>query len=243
MNVMAVIPARLASTRLEAKVLLDIAGKPMIQYVFESVKESSLIDGIVIACDDERVMKVVQDFGAKAVMTSKDHLSGSDRIAEVVRDEDVDIVVNVQGDEPLIEAGAIDDLVRAITSDENCPMATLIKPIEDSNDIDNPNVVKVIVDCQGDAIYFSRSRIPFNRGTNSGVYYKHLGIYIYRKEFLMKYISLPVSVLEQTESLEQLRVIEAGYKIKTVITTMEIIGVDTREDLERVKKEIENRKG
>ncbi|MFT5169914.1 MAG: 3-deoxy-manno-octulosonate cytidylyltransferase (CMP-KDO synthetase) [Candidatus Omnitrophota bacterium] len=238
MNIIGVIPARWASTRFKGKVLADIAGKPMIQHVYERVLKSSLLSDVIIACDDDKVLEVCNGFGAKVVMTRIDHPSGSDRIAEVVKDLDVDVVINVQGDEPLIDAQVIDDLARVFKKDAECSMATVIKAIDEIEDLNNPNVVKVVTDCNGYALYFSRSMIPYNRESIQRTSFKHLGIYAYRKDFLMTYITMPVSGLEEAECLEQLRVLEAGYRIKTVITEMKTLGVDTPEDLEKVKQVI-----
>ncbi|MEW5895711.1 MAG: 3-deoxy-manno-octulosonate cytidylyltransferase [Candidatus Omnitrophota bacterium] len=236
-----VIPARWASTRFPGKVLADLNGKPMIYYVWRQARKSSLLQDVIIACDAEHVEKACKAFGAKAVMTSSEHQSGTDRIAEAVRNVDADIVVNIQGDEPLISPDVIDRLAaELINADKHCPVATVIKRIDDEADVANPNVVKVVVDCNGYALYFSRHGIPYHRSRKewgSGtVYFKHLGIYAYRKNFLMGFHSLPVSFLEEAEKLEQLRVLEAGLKIKTITTESETLGVDTPEDLERVAR-------
>ncbi len=236
MKTLGVIPARWASTRLEGKVLVDISGRPMIQHVWERAKQSKKLDEVIIACDEDKVIEVAESFGAKAVMTSKDHSSGSDRIAEVVKDLDFDVIVNIQGDEPLLHSSVIDDLAEALLSDTSCSMATVIKVINKKEEIDNPNVVKVVVDDQMNALYFSRSVIPFNRDNEDIEYYKHLGIYAYRKDFLFTYKDLSKSKLEKAEKLEQLRVLESGYKIKTVFTDVETIGVDTAEDVARVEE-------
>ncbi len=237
MKIIGVIPARWGSTRFEGKVLAEIHGKPMLQHVFERAKKSRALNDVIIACDDERILKAANAFGAKAVMTSPKHPSGTDRIAEAVRSLKVDIVVNIQGDEPLIQPKVINDLVKALQKDKSCVMATTIKAVTDESDLNNPNVVKAVVDKNNVALYFSRSCIPFNRGAQAWKnvkYYKHLGLYAYRKSFLMKFMDLPKSALETAERLEQLRVLEAGYKIKTIETTVDTIGVDTPEDLVRV---------
>jgi 3-deoxy-manno-octulosonate cytidylyltransferase (CMP-KDO synthetase) len=238
MKTIGVIPARLGSTRLKAKVLMPIAGKPMIQHVWERSKKSKKLDGLLIACDDDEIIKTANSFGAKAVLTRKDHPSGTDRIAEAVAKLDVDVVINIQGDEPLIHPSIIDDLIDVFDKNKDCVMATVIKPIRAKEELDNPNIVKVVVDNQKDAIYFSRAVIPYNRDQKSLgelKYYKHLGIYGYRKSFLMMFKDLKKSYLEQVEQLEQLRALEAGYKIKTVVTEHETISVDTKEDLARVE--------
>ena len=240
MKSIGVIPARWASTRFPGKVLADLKGRPMIYYVWNQAKKASL-DEVIIACDEEQVLKACQGFGAKAMMTSKDHASGTDRIAEAVKDIDAEIVVNIQGDEPLISPKVIDDLYSALAEAENCPMATVIKRIDCQEDVENPNIVKAIVDHEGFALYFSRFGIPFNREKarfEDLDYFKHLGIYAYRKDFLIRFKDLPSSKLEQIEKLEQLRVLEPGYRIKTIQTSFETIGVDTPEDLERVARQM-----
>ena len=238
MDVIGIIPARYSSTRFEGKVLVDIAGKPMIRHVWERAKEALLLEDLIIACDDERVAKVAEDFGAKAVMTAKAHASGTDRLCEVINPLDVKIVINIQGDEPLIHPTMIDDVARALLGDSSISMATVIKRIEEPQVISDPNVVKVVIDKNNFALYFSRSPIPFHaKGSeiNSPVYFKHIGLYGYTKDFLFTYKNLPVSNLEKIERLEQLRVLEEGFGIKVIETKYDTIGVDTPEDLERVK--------
>ncbi|OGX39523.1 MAG: 3-deoxy-manno-octulosonate cytidylyltransferase [Omnitrophica WOR_2 bacterium RIFCSPLOWO2_12_FULL_50_9] len=238
MRIVGVIPARWASTRFKGKVLAKIQDRPMIQHVWERAKESRLLDEVLIACDDERVLQAAQAFGAKAVLTSPDHPSGTDRVAEAVKNCPAKIVINIQGDEPLIRHQVIDDLAEALIEDEACLMATVIKAIETQEELENPNVVKVVIDREKNAIYFSRLPIPYDRekaGTGTIRYYKHLGIYAYRKDFLMALTQMPKSLLERAEQLEQLRALEAGVRIKTILTDMETIGVDTPEDLARVE--------
>ncbi len=236
MKIIGVIPARWASTRFEGKVLADIAGKPMLQHVWERVSQSKLLDEVIIACDNDNVKMVAEDFGAKVVLTSKEHTCGTDRIAEVVNSIDVEIVLNIQGDEPLIDSKSIDDLIAAISEDKSCNMATMIRPMTDVKEIENPNIVKVITDAKGNAIYFSRAKIPYERDERKAVFYKHFGIYAFRKKFLFQFRDLPRGKLEEIEKLEQLRVIENGYKIKTVIAQNDSIGVDTPEDLKKIEK-------
>ena len=210
----------------------------MLQHVWERARKSKLLGSVLIACDDERIMKAAEEFGAKAVMTSKKHISGTDRIAEAVGPLAVKVVVNIQADEPLVSPKVIDHLVQAIVDDKNCMMATAVKAIETRDELENPNVVKVVIDQNRDALYFSRSVIPFNRDKQKFDdinYYKHLGLYAYRKEFLLKFKDLPKSHLESVEKLEQLRVLESGYKIKTIETNIDTIGVDTPEDLKKVE--------
>ncbi|MCK5580542.1 MAG: 3-deoxy-manno-octulosonate cytidylyltransferase [Candidatus Omnitrophica bacterium] len=245
MNIIAAIPARWASTRFEGKVLADLNGKPMIQHVWEQAKKANLLDDVFILCDDERVFDAAQGFGANVLMTSTGHASGTDRIAKALRHASAKIVVNIQGDEPLIDPQVIDALAQGLVDDKDASMATVVKLLESREDLDNPNVVKVVVDQNKNALYFSRSPIPFNRDKkdfSEVICYKHLGLYAYRKEFLDVWKDLPESILEQTEKLEQLRVLEAGYKIKTVLTEHETIGVDSPEDLERVAQLVKREK-
>ncbi|MDP8266116.1 MAG: 3-deoxy-manno-octulosonate cytidylyltransferase [Candidatus Aceula meridiana] len=238
MKVIGVIPARYGSTRLKGKVLINIFGKPLIQHVWEKAKQAKMIDEVIIATDSEKVKGVCQGFGARVVLTSKDCQSGSDRIAEAVKDIQAAIIVNIQGDEPLMDPGAMDDLVKCLIKESRASVATVIKRLENRREVDNPNVVKVVICKDHYALYFSRSRIPFNRDGEKFtklLYYKHLGIYAYRKSFLIGFNKLPASRLEGIEKLEQLRILESGYAIKTVITDKDSIGVDTAEDLKRVK--------
>lgn len=241
MKTIGVIPARYGSTRFKAKVLADLCGKPLIQHVWERARKSKKLDDLLIACDDQRIFDAAKKFKANVVLTSKDHPSGSDRIAEAVAKRNVDLVVNIQGDEPLIDPRVIDALVKALENDKNSSMATVIKKIERREELNNPNVVKVVVDKDFYALYFSRSLIPYQRDAERVEYWKHLGIYAYRKDFLLKFKDLPKSRLEKIEQLEQLRALENGFKIKAIITDSETIGVDTAEDLKRVKKILSKR--
>lgn len=239
MDVIGIIPARYSSVRFEGKVLADIFGKPMIQHVWERAKQSLLLEDLVIACDDERVADVAKVFGAKVVLTAKGHSSGTDRISEVVNPLDVKIVINIQGDEPLIHPMMIDAVVQALIDDHEISLATLMKKIEDPKELDDPHVVKVAVDKNNFALYFSRAKIPYladNSLVKSPVYYKHIGLYGYTKDFLFIYKNLPPSNLEKIEQLEQLRVLEEGFRIKVIETKYDTIGVDTPEDLEKVKQ-------
>ena len=238
MKIIGIIPARWGSTRFEGKVLANIAGKPMLQHVYERAKQAKLLDGVLIACDDERIFKACEKFGARTVLTSSNHPSGTDRIAEAAKKISCGLVINIQGDEPLIKPSVIDDLARAMMEERVAPVGTLIKKIENKQEIENPNIVKVIVDQHKYALYFSRAVIPYPRDQKDfeGItYYKHLGIYAYRKDFLLNFKNLPKSKLEEIEKLEQLRMLEAGYKIKTILTDVETMGVDTPEDLEKVE--------
>ncbi|MDP3790347.1 MAG: 3-deoxy-manno-octulosonate cytidylyltransferase [Candidatus Omnitrophota bacterium] len=235
MNVIGVIPARFSSARFAGKVLADLGGKPVVQHVWENARKSKMLDDLIIATDDERVLKAAENFGAKAVYTSPDQPSGSDRLIEVVNPLDVKVVVNVQGDEPMIRPEMIDDLARAVLDNKDVYMATLAKKIEDKTEISNPNVVKVVRDKNGFALYFSRSIIPYPRYDTISAYYKHIGLYAYTKDFLFQFKNLPKSYLEMTEGLEQLRVLESGYKIKVIETKFDTVGIDTPEDLEKAR--------
>jgi 3-deoxy-manno-octulosonate cytidylyltransferase (CMP-KDO synthetase) len=240
-NVVGVIPSRYASQRLPAKPLIDLLGKTMVQRVYEQAKQAHLVDRVVVATDDERIEKVVLDFGGDVVLTSPDIASGSDRVAAVASHSDGDIFVNIQGDEPLIAPEMIDQAVRLLLEDTFAPVGTLVRKIKTTGDLMNPNVVKVILDQHMYGLYFSRSPIPHirdevsvTRWLEKHTFYQHIGMYVFRKEFLMHYAQLPVSLLEKAEKLEQLRILEAGYKIKTGLTDCESIPIDTPEDIDRV---------
>ncbi|MEI8011003.1 MAG: 3-deoxy-manno-octulosonate cytidylyltransferase [Candidatus Omnitrophota bacterium] len=237
MKAVGIIPARWASTRLPGKALVPIAGKSMLRRVWERASAARELSDVIIACDEQRVLDAAVAFGAHAVMTKIDHPSGSDRVAEAAAGTDAGIIVNIQCDEPLIQPGLIDALVLDLKADPGCVLATPVKRISGVEEFHNPNVVKVVVDRNCCALYFSRAPIPFKRdgAADTGKYFKHLGIYAYRREFLFEFCRWPKSFLEQEEALEQLRVLEAGFKIKTVETSMEAIGVDTREDVIRVE--------
>ncbi len=245
MRTVGVIPARYGSTRLKGKVLADIFGKPLIQHVWERASEAKLLDDLFIAVDNEHVKNVCEGFGAKTVMTDKSCLSGSDRIAQAVKDIDAGIVINIQGDEPMLNASIIDGLVDVLKKNKEVQMSTAVVKMKESKDAQDPNVVKAIVDRKGYAIYFSRAALPFDReGDGKEIeYFKHLGFYGYRKVFLLGFKDLPLSKLEQAEKLEQLRVIEAGYKIKVIETEFDTIAVDTQEDLQKVKKALKKAGG
>lgn len=232
-KILGVIPARFASTRFPGKALASLAGKPILQHVFERASMARYLTRVVIATDDDRIADVARDFRAPVRMTRTDHESGTDRVAEVASAEDCSLIVNIQGDEPLIDPAAIDAAVLALIEDEEAPMGTLKKRIEDKAEIDNPNVVKVVTGLNGDAIYFSRSPIPFHRSEQE-IYFKHIGLYIYRRAFLLGYSDLPIGPLEKAEKLEQLRALENRYRIRVAETEYESLGVDTPEDLQRV---------
>ena len=234
-KILGVIPARFSSTRFPGKVLVPIAGRPMLQHVWERASRSVYITSVVIATDDERVRESAAGFGARVRMTRADHPSGTDRVAEVARDDDAEIVVNIQGDEPLIDPAAIDAAVRPLIEDPDLVMSTLGKRIEDAREVGDPNVVKVVAGRNGDAICFSRCAIPFDRDKTGCVpHFKHIGLYAYRRDFLLAYPGLPVGPLETAERLEQLRALENGYRIRVVETGYDSLGVDTPGDLERV---------
>jgi len=219
-------------------------GKPMLQHVWERAKQSRMLDELIIACDDEIIVRAAEKFGAKVVLTSKEHTCGTDRISEVVNPLDVKVVINIQGDEPLIHPLMIDSIARELLEEPSINMATISKKIEDSIQVFDPNVVKVVVDKNNFALYFSRAPIPFlspNADIEQVTYYKHIGLYGYTKDFLFTYKNLPASNLEKTEKLEQLRVLSEGFKIKVIETSFETVGVDTPEDLEKVKEKM--RKG
>ncbi len=231
-----IIPARYGSSRLEGKPLLKVAGKPVIQWVYEKAMQAQLADMIIVATDDKRIYDAVVAFGGVAEMTSVNHKCGSDRIREVVdRHPEISYIVNLQGDEPLIEPSAIDEVARNVKEDANADISTLVRVLKDEDEINNPNLVKCVRDKNGFALYFSRSKIPYERNTISGEFYGHLGIYGYKREALIKMTSLEQAPLEKTESLEQLRALENGMKIKTSVVDFVPVGIDTAQDLERFK--------
>ena len=239
-----IIPARYGSTRFPGKPLADLWGKPIIQHVWERARQSRLAGRVIIATDDERIAAVARGFGAEVAMTRADHPSGTDRVAEVARALDADIVVNVQGDEPIIDPAHIDATVAPLTADPTIPMGTLCCPIEEIAELANPNVVKVVLDRRGFALYFSRLPIPFVRDERARACpersrrvarYRHLGLYVYRRDFLLSLAGLAPTPLEQAERLEQLRVLEHGHRIRVVIVDRASPGVDTPADLERLR--------
>jgi 3-deoxy-manno-octulosonate cytidylyltransferase (CMP-KDO synthetase) len=238
MNVIAIIPARYASTRFPAKALAMLGGKPIIQHVYERVLASNLFNNIVVATDHAAITDAVQAFGGKAIMTSDKHQSGSDRIAEAAKHfPNARLILNVQGDEPLIDTNSLADLIRVFKQDETVQMASLMTPISDSAMLSNPNIVKVVTDVNGNALYFSRSCIPFNRDADVGiVYFRHIGVYAYRAETLARFVALPQSPLEKTEKLEQLRALENGISIRMVKTEYQGIGIDTPSDLKQMEE-------
>lgn len=235
MKVLGVIPARYQSSRLPGKPLQMIGDKPMIQWVYEAVSKASLLDEIIVATDDERIFKAVKQFGGKVEMTSNAHPTGTDRLAEVAARNEADLIINIQGDEPLIKGEVIDSVIKPLLDDDSLVMTTAKSRLEDEHDIQDPSVVKVVSNDAGEALYFSRSPIPYPRNAEKAVYWKHIGLYGYRRDFLLSYIKMPQSSLELAESLEQLRALSNGYRIKVVEVADDSIGVDTPEDLERVR--------
>mgnify|MGYP000869920334 FL=1 len=241
MKVLCIIPARYASTRLPGKPLRDIAGKPMIVRVYERAIRAQRVHEVVVATDDERIRAAVEEHGGNAVMTRADHATGTDRLAEVAAQRpDCDLIINVQGDEPLIDPTVIDALVAPFEHDTALMMATAKTEITDAAEMENPNNVKVVADRTGNALYFSRACIPYARNAGAKVY-KHIGIYAYRRDFLLAYAKMAQTELECSESLEQLRALENGYRIRVVETDAVFIGVDTEEDLAAVNAEYQRR--
>jgi 3-deoxy-manno-octulosonate cytidylyltransferase (CMP-KDO synthetase) len=240
MSVVCIIPSRYQSSRFEGKPLADLCGKPMIQHVYERVLTSRIVTFAAVATDDERIAEAVGKFGGKAIMTSSSHRSGTDRISEAVSIlglGDQDIIVNIQGDQPIFESVQIDEVVKPLIDDPGIPMSTLIYKIIREEEIHHPNAVKVVFDKDLFAVYFSRATIPFVRDAGQEVsYYKHHGIYAYRKSFLDVFTKLPEGKLERLEALEQLRALENGYRIKLAVTSYDSVEVDTPAELERVRR-------
>jgi len=236
-----VIPARYASTRLHGKLILPevraVTGRYIIEHVYQNVRQAKRIHKVIVATDNQLIYDIVKGFGGEVEMTSRSHTSGTDRIAEVAGHLDADVIVNVQGDEPEVHANMIDQVIDTLVEDKETVMATLANIIKDATELANPNVVKVVLDNRGYALYFSRSQIPYVRDGKDPInepgvtFLKHLGMYAYRREFLLRYSKLPASVLESAEKLEQLRALSNGYKIKVAITNYTSRGIDTREDL------------
>ncbi|MFW6001023.1 MAG: 3-deoxy-manno-octulosonate cytidylyltransferase [Halanaerobium sp.] len=239
----AVIPARYDSKRFPAKALAEIDGKAMVVRVMEAVSRSDLIEEVIVATDDLKIKKAVESAGGKAVMTSQDHTTGTDRIAEAAKNLDAELIVNVQGDEPLIKAETIAEAIKPFKNEPDLKMSTLRRKLN-AEAADNPDIVKVIVDKDDNALYFSRAALPFYRDTDSAEkrYYQHIGLYVYKKDFLLEYSAMQSTPLERAESLEQLRVLENGYKIKVVETEAKLIGVDRKEDIGLVEEELKKRK-
>jgi 3-deoxy-manno-octulosonate cytidylyltransferase (CMP-KDO synthetase) len=249
LNVWAVVPARYASNRLPGKPLVSLAGKPMIQHVWERVRRAQEVSRVLVATDDERIRRAVTDFGGEAVMTRAEHRSGTERLAEVAASaasSGAEILVNVQGDEPLIEPAAVDAAVAILLEDSSVEVATLAVPIARPGDVMDPNVVKVVLDFEGNALYFSRAPIPWIRDTAGGgagfdppagsTHLKHLGLYVYRRSALLEFPTFPLGELEKLEQLEQLRWLENGYRIRVAETSYDSVSVDVAEDVARVEK-------
>jgi 3-deoxy-manno-octulosonate cytidylyltransferase (CMP-KDO synthetase) len=241
-KVVAIIPARYHSNRFEGKPIAPILGKPMIQHVYERAKSVDILSRVAVATDDERIADCVRSFGGEVVMTSKDHVSGTDRLAEAATILDIpeqDIVVNIQGDQPLFAPEVIGQVATPLLEDPALPMSTLIYRIVRPEEINDPNHVKTVFDRNGMALYFSRASIPFQRSpeqdSSTPTYYKHLGFYGYRKGFLLTYVGLPEGEWERFEKLEQLRALEYGYRIKVILTEHDSVEVDTLQDLKRVE--------
>ena len=238
-GVVAVIPARWASSRFPGKPLHPIAGKPLVRRVWERVRLAEAVDRVIIATDSQQIADAVSKFGAEVIMTSPNHESGTDRIAEVARKlENVSHIINVQGDEPMVEPMLVDLLARTMVQDASIDMITSAVPFEFGEDICNPHAVKVVLDCNGNALYFSRSPVPYTRDAapeTTARYLKHQGLYGYSLDFLFKFVSWPPSSLEKREQLEQLRALENGAKIRVITTRHSSLGVDTPDDAERVE--------
>jgi len=238
-KVVVVIPARYGSTRLPGKPLVQLAGKPMIQRVYERAKLAKQANQVIVATDDERIVKAVEAFGGEARMTRTDHRTGTERVAEVAAHVEGDIFVNVQGDEPLLDPAAVDTAVASLLEEPVASISTVATPIKTPGDIMDPNVVKTVLDFDGNALYFSRAPIPWVRDTASKTlvrHLKHLGLYVFQREALLEYATLPQGELERIEQLEQLRWMENGWKIRVAEVEHDAVSVDVPEDVERVEK-------
>lgn len=241
MKLIAMIPARYGATRFPAKLMQDLCGKPVIVHTYQRVADTNLFDQVYVVTDDDRIENAIREVGGKVIRSQKEHNSGSDRLAEASKDLEVDIIVNVQGDEPFTNKENLQKVIDIFANDpqKNIAVASLMERITHPDDIANPNNVKVVVNKFNEALYFSRSVIPFPRDTNTKVpYYKHIGIYAYRKDALQQFTQLPPSLLEETEKLEQLRYLENGFKIRLAVTDIPTIGIDTPEDLEKARQRL-----
>ena len=239
--ILAVIPARYGATRFPGKPLASLHGKPMVQHVYEQVAKAKQVDEVIVATDDDRIIDAIERAGGAAMLTSATARSGTERVAEVARARSASVIINVQGDEPLIHPEMVDQLAEFLERHAAVPMASLMTPLRDQADRANPNVVKVVVDRDGFALYFSRAAIPFERANaptrqRANSCFKHIGIYGYQRHFLLQFPSLEPTPLEQLESLEQLRALEHGFRIKLLETPHDTIGVDTPEDAARVER-------
>jgi 3-deoxy-manno-octulosonate cytidylyltransferase (CMP-KDO synthetase) len=238
-QIVAVIPSRYGSTRLPGKPLVSLNGKPMVQHVYERAKRASRVDRVIVATDDPRIVEAVKAFGGEARMTRTDHRTGTERIAEVAAHERGDVFVNVQGDEPLIDPGAIDVAVAALLEEPAAQIATVATAIRHAGDIMDPNVVKTVLDFDSNGLYFSRAPIPWVRDSKQDIhvkYWKHLGLYVFQRDALLEYPTLPQGELERIEQLEQLRWLENGWKIRVAEVEHDAVSVDVPEDVERVEK-------
>lgn len=234
-----IIPSRYASTRLHAKPLIEVCGKPVIQWVYEKATVVKGADEVIVATDHQEIFDCVKSFGGNVEMTREDHKCGSDRIAEVAaRHQDMDYIINLQGDEPMITPESIEAVINALKSNDNADIATLLRVIEDKDELENPNLVKCVMDNNNFALYFSRSKIPYERNLGEADFYGHIGLYGYRRDALFKMVSYPQTSLEKAESLEQLRALQSGMKIVTSVVDCKPIGIDTAEDLEAFKRAI-----
>jgi 3-deoxy-manno-octulosonate cytidylyltransferase (CMP-KDO synthetase) len=248
-----VIPARLGSTRLPEKILREICGKPMIQHVWEQARGAKKLEDVIVACDDARIQKCVEGFGGKAFMTRADHPNGTSRIAEVMTHFAQEVVINIQGDQPVVDPAALDQMVEVFEKDPGTEVMTLAVRLTDREAYENPNAVKVVCDSRGDALYFSRATIPFfsaegrirptlfggqGKQEREFSFLKHLGVYGYRRDFLLRFVSWEPGVLENIEKLEQLRILERGRKIRVIETNFDFISVDTEEDLRAVESRL-----
>ena len=244
-RILTVVPARYASTRFPGKIIAPLAGKPLVYQTYLRARQAKLVSEALIATDDQKVVDALAPFDVRVVMTRVDHASGTDRIAEVAEHTDAEIIVNVQGDEPLLSPEIIDETIQPLLHQPDVVMSTARRLITDPADLDDTNVVKVVCDLNGHALYFSRECIPHirdaaDRTARPPCHWQHVGLYVYRRDFLLKFAQMPLSPLEKLEKLEQLRVLENGYKIAVVDTEYEAVGVDTPADLERVRRLMES---
>lgn len=236
-----VIPSRYASTRLHAKPLIEVEGKPIIQWVYEKASAVKQADTVIVATDHEEIFNCVKSFGGNVEMTREDHKCGSDRIAEVAqRHPELEYIVNLQGDEPMITPESIDSVITALKTGENADIATLLRVIDEESELENPNLVKCVKDNNNFALYFSRSKIPYERNVGEAEFYGHIGLYGYKRDALFKMTQLNQTMLEKAESLEQLRALESGMKIITSVVNFKPIGIDTKEDVEEFKRALSN---
>lgn len=236
-----IIPSRYASTRLHAKPLIEVSGKPIIQWVYEKASKCKLADEVIIATDHDEIFNCAKSFGANVEMTRVDHKCGSDRIAEVAsRHPEFEYIINLQGDEPMITPESIDGVISALKNNSGADISTLLREIKTQEEIDNPNLVKCVFDNNNFALYFSRSKIPYERNLNEAKFYGHIGLYGYKRNSLFKMTALPQAMLEKSESLEQLRALQSGMRIITSVVDFIPIGIDTKEDVEAFQKAVQD---